>query len=224
MTADAGAALEYHGGGDDAMVRRSFDRIFFERFYGEIATRVMTAADVRWRARFVTSYLAHLQIPVRTVLDAGCGTGLWKRALKRIDHRIRYTGIDPSEYLCRRYGWTQSSLTDYRPRDSFDLVVCQDVMQYLTASEVEKGLAVVARACRGALYFDVPTRDDIDAGLLDMDKTDRDIHVRSAAWYRRRLGTYFLNAGGGVFVARGAGAVLLALERLDAGVRARRRG
>jgi SAM-dependent methyltransferase len=199
------------------MTRRSFDQAFFQRFYGDIATRVLSAEDVRWRARFVTSYLAHLQVSVRTVLDAGCGTGLWKKELRRIDRRIRYTGIDPSEYLCRRYGWTMSSITDYQPREPFDLVVCQDVMQYLTASEVDRGLAVIAHACRGALYFDVPTRDDIDTGLLDMEKTDRDIHVRSAAWYRRRLGKHFINAGGGVFVARRAGAVLLALERLDAG-------
>lgn len=205
------------------MARRSFDQSFFQRFYGDTATRVLSAEDVRWRARFVTSYLAHLQVPVRSVLDAGCGTGLWKHELRRIDRRIRYTGIDPSEYLCRRYGWTRCSITDFQSRESFDLVVCQDVMQYLDASEVEKGLDVMASVCRGALYFDVPTRDDIDDGLFDMEKTDRDIHVRSAAWYRSRLGRHFVNAGGGVFVARDADAVLLALERLDGGASRRRR-
>jgi hypothetical protein len=37
--------------------------------------------------------------------------------------------------------------------------------------------------------------------------------VRGAAWYRRRLQKHFVNAGGGVFVAPRARAVLLALER-----------
>jgi SAM-dependent methyltransferase len=194
--------------------RRSFDRAFFDRYYHRPETAVVTSDDVYRRARFVVSYLAHLQVEVRSVLDAGCGTGLWKRALRRIDPGIAYTGIDPSEYLCRRYGWTRGSIADFSARRKYDLVVCQDVMQYLTTADVDRAFAAIARVCRGALYFDVPTRDDIEAGRLDMRRTDRLIHVRSAAWYRRRLGRHFANAGGGVFVSPRARAVLLALERL----------
>jgi len=197
-----------------AASRRSFDREFFDRYYRTSATAVISAQDVYRRARFVTSYLAHLQVEVHSVLDVGCGTGLWKRALRRVDRSIAYTGVDPSEYLCRSYGWIRGSVVDLPPRRRFDLVVCQDVMQYLSAREVDRGLAAIARSCRGALYVDVPTRDDIDAKLLDMRKTDRRIHVRSAAWYRRRLEKHFANAGGGVFVSPRAKAVLLSLERL----------
>ena len=195
--------------------RRSFDCEFFDRYYRTPANAVITAQDVYRRARFVISYLAHLQVEVHSVLDVGCGTGLWKRALRRLDRSIAYTGVDPSAYLCRRYGWIRGSVVDLPPGRKFDLVVCQDVMQYLAAREVDRGLAAMARACRGALYVDVPTRDDIDAKLLDMRKTDRRIHVRGAAWYRRRLQKHFANAGGGVFVSPRARAVLLSLERLD---------
>jgi uncharacterized protein with ACT and thioredoxin-like domain len=80
---------------------------------------------------------------------------------------------------------------------------------------VRRSIAAMTRACRGALYFDVPTRDDIDDDLLDMKKTDREIHVRSAAWYRKLLSKNFVNAGGGVFVRRTARAVILALEKLE---------
>lgn len=167
------------------------------------------------RARFVTSYLDHLQLDVRRVLDAGCGTGLWKRALRRIDREIEYVGIDPSEYLCKRYGWTRASIDEYAPRRKFDLVVCQDVLQYVDDAAVARSFAAIAGACRGALYFDVPTRDDIDDGLLDMRLTDRAIHIRRAAWYRARLARDFVNVGGGVFLRKGAKAVALALERWD---------
>jgi SAM-dependent methyltransferase len=194
-------------------VRTDFDRAFFARFYHAPATAVTSGDDVLVRARFVLAYMAYLSIPVRTVLDAGCGTGLWKRALLRIDRSIEYTGIDPSEYLSRRYGWIRGSIADFRPRRRHDLVVCQDVMQYMDAGEVDRGLAAIARACRGALYFDVPTRDDIDAGLYDMRRTDRRIHVRSAAWYRRRLSRHFESAGGGLYVSPRAHATLLSLER-----------
>lgn len=195
-------------------IRSEFDRAFFDRFYQRANTAVISADDVYRRARFVLAYLAHLQLEVHSVLDAGCGTGLWKKALRRVDRDIAYTGIDPSEYLCRRYGWTQSAIADFAPRRKFDLVVCQDVLQYVDDAGVRRSIAAMAGACAGALYFDVPTSDDIADDLLDMKRTDRSIHVRSAAWYRRLLQKEFVNAGGGVFVKKDARAVILALERL----------
>ena len=194
-------------------IRSDFDRAFFERYYHSPSTAVLTGDDVLRRARFVLAYLGHLQVGVRSVLDMGCGTGLWKRALRRLDRTIEYTGVDPSEYLCKRHGWIQSSVAGFTSRRKFDLVVCQDVMQYVPGEEAERGIAAMAKVCRGALYFDVPTRDDLEARLYDLGKTDRRIHVRSAAWYRRRLGEHFVNAGGGVFLSPDARVVLLALER-----------
>jgi SAM-dependent methyltransferase len=194
-------------------VRKDFDREFFRRFYEQESTAVIDESDVFRRACFVLAYLAHLRVHVHSVLDAGCGTGLWKRALAGIDESIEYTGIDPSEYMCRRHGWIQSTVADFRPKRKFDLVVCQDVMQYMDSDEVARSFANLARLCRGALYFDVPTSDDIDDGYLDMRKTDRNIHIRSAAWYRKKLEKDFVNAGGGVFVASRSRAIVLALER-----------
>lgn len=196
-------------------IRSEFDRAFFDRYYRRSSTAVISPDDVYRRTRFVLAYLGHLQVEVRSVLDAGCGTGLWKRALRRLDRDISYTGIDPSEYLCRRYGWTCSTIADYATRRRFDLVICQDVLQYVDDRDARRSIDAISRACKGALYFDVPTRDDIDDELLDMKLTDRAIHVRSAAWYRRLLRKEFLNAGGGVFLKRDARAVILALERLD---------
>lgn len=196
-----------------APVRKDFDRSFFSRYYDHASTSVISENDVFQRACFVLSYLAYLQVPVHRVLDAGCGTGLWKRALHRIDRSIEYTGIDPSEYLCRKHGWIQSPVADFKARRKFDLVVCQDVMQYMSADEVERSVDAMGRVCRGALYFFVPTRDDIDSGFLDMRRTDPRIHVRSAAWYGRRLRKHFVSAGGGVFISSRSRAVLLALER-----------
>jgi chemotaxis methyl-accepting protein methylase len=104
-------------------------------------------------------------------------------------------------------------VADFKSRKKFDLVVCQDVMQYMSVAEVDRSFEAIAAVCRGALYFDVPTTDDVDDDLLDMRKTDKNINIRSAAWYRKRLAKHFENAGGGVFIAKDAGAVLLALER-----------
>lgn len=194
-------------------VRRTFDRDFFERYYLDTSTAVMLRDEVHRLARFVTSYLDFLGIELDSVLDAGCGTGMWRGALKRIDPRIEYTGIDVSEYLCRRYGWTQSSIAEFRSRRKFDLVIVQDMLQYLDGEEVDASIDRVAALCRGAVYVDVPTREDFREGALDLRRTDRNIHVRSVAWYRRRLDRYFTSAGGGVFIPRGDRTRLLALER-----------
>jgi SAM-dependent methyltransferase len=197
-------------------VRASFEKPFFDRYYARRTSAVTSASEVFRCARFVCSYLAHLQLDVGSVLDAGCGTGLWRRALRRIDRNIAYTGFDPSDYLCRRYGWTQSTIADFKSRRKFDLVVCQDVLQYLGEREVRRSIRSLSRVCRGALYLYVPTSDDIAEGLLDTGRTDGAIHVRSASWYRKLLRKDFANAGGGVFIARSAGTVVLALERLEA--------
>ena len=194
-------------------IRKDFDQAFFEHYYDRKSTLVLNEDDVFRRVCFVLAYLAHLQVPMHSVLDAGCGTGLWKRGLHSIDRSIKYTGIDPSEYLCRKHGWIQSSVADFKSKQKFDLVVCQDVMQYMSNDEAERSIRTIARVSRGALYFDVPTRDDINDGYLDMRKTDKRIHVRSAAWYRTRLSTHFVNAGGGVFITNRSRAIVLALER-----------
>lgn len=194
-------------------VRDRFDKPFYDRYYASASTAVVSDADIVRLARFVTSYLDYLRVPVESVLDCGCGIGLWQRALRDIDPSVDYTGIDPSEYLCEKFGWVRSTIAGYRTRRRFDLVVCQDVLQYAGDDEAIRSIDKLARFCRGALYFDVPTTDDVADNLLEWDKTDKHIHLRSAAWYRGHLDHRFIGAGGGVFVPKESATVVLALER-----------
>jgi len=194
-------------------VRRNFDRAFFKRYYHDASTAVAHSGEALRRARFVLAYLDFLCVDVKNVLDAGCGVGLWRRALRRIDPSIAYTGIDTSEYLCQRYGWTRASITEFRSRQKFDLVICQDMLQYLDGSEVRRAVDSLARLCRGACYVDVPTREDVAERTLDLTRTDRRIHLRGVRFYRRLLDPHFVAAGGGVFIPRNARATILALER-----------
>jgi 2-polyprenyl-3-methyl-5-hydroxy-6-metoxy-1,4-benzoquinol methylase len=194
-------------------IRRNFDRDFYERYYGRRASAVATEEDAERLARFLLSYLGYLGVRVRTVLDAGCGVGMLGRALDRLDKDIEYFGTDPSEYLCNEYGWAQNSIAEFKSRRRFDLIVCRDVLQYVTDKEVRTSIDNIARHCRGSFYLDVPTKDDFDEGLLDERKTDPRIRVRSAAWYRRRVDPHFQSVGGGLFIPRDSDTVVLALER-----------
>lgn len=194
-------------------VRDTFDKTFYDRYYLRPSTAVVSSNDILKRARFVLAYLDYLGVPVRSALDAGCGLGLWCDALHRLDKSIEYTGIEVSEYLCLEMGWQQSTIANFKTRRKYDLVICQDVMQYIDDRESVQSIRKLSRICRGVLYFDVPTREDIRDGFLDETRTDREIHLRGAEWYKTQLSKYFISAGGGVFVPKQSDTVVLALER-----------
>jgi len=99
-----------------------FDADYYRRFYGDAETRVVSRREVARLVRFVTAYLAYLELPVRRVLDAGCGLGWWRAPLLRRYPKAVYTGIELSPHLCRERGWERASVVDYRAAVPFDLV------------------------------------------------------------------------------------------------------
>ncbi|MDH5675205.1 MAG: class I SAM-dependent methyltransferase [Myxococcales bacterium] len=191
-----------------------FDRRYYQRFYRDPATRVTTPREIERLANFVDAYLRYLQLPVKRVLDAGCGLGYWHRALAKLRPQARYTGIELSPYLCQRYGWIKASVVDYRPRGRFDLVICQGVLQYLDAQQASAAIENLAGLCRGVLYLEVLTAEDW-AEHCDRGASDGDVHRRPAAFYRRRLGKHFRCLGGGLWLNREAPTVLYTLETAD---------
>jgi len=192
----------------------AFDADYYARFYRARGTRVSGLRDTHKLAAFVAGYVDYLGIPVKRVLDAGCGLGRWQGALAARYPRARYTGIEVSPYLCQRHGWTQASIVDYAPRGRFDLIVCQGVLQYLDDSEAARALHNLGRLCRGALYLEALTAEDW-RDACDRRATDGAVHRRPAAFYRKHLARHFIAVGGGLFVQRDAGVVLYALERAD---------
>ena len=204
----------------DAPDRERFDAGFYRRHYRDAQTRVVTQREMRRRAEFVAAFVRHAQWPVRSILDVGCGLGLMRSALVEQFPRARYTGLEVSQYLCDRYGWICASAADYRPARPYDLVICYDVLQYLPLAEARAALRNLARLCRGVLHFGALTTEDWRYHC-DRRLTDRNVHLRSADWYRRRLAGDFLNAGSGMLVRKGAPIHLWELERAARPVRAR---
>lgn len=190
-----------------------FGADYFHRFYGQRNTRVAEPADSVRLARFIAAYASMLEIPVRRILDVGAGTGRFRRPLLRAFPAARYDGIDVSEYACARHGWRCCSVTQLT-RGSFDLVICNDVLQYLPRAEAALAMARLAERCDGLLYFAALTREDWEQNC-DRSRTDHDVHVRSTRWYRRRLADGFRNLGGGLFLRRTAPVVVYSLHALD---------
>ena len=191
-----------------------FDAAYYERFYRRAKTRVSDAKEIQKLGRFVCSYVDYLGLPVRRVLDAGCGLGRWRGVIAEHYPRARYTGIEVSAYLCKRYGWTQASIAEYRARGGFDLVICQGVLQYLDDREASAALENLARLCRGALYLEALTAEDW-RDACDQRATDGAVHRRPASFDKKRLARQFHALGGGVFVKRDADIVLYRLEHLE---------
>jgi 2-polyprenyl-3-methyl-5-hydroxy-6-metoxy-1,4-benzoquinol methylase len=156
---------------------------------------------MRARARLIAASVEYVGLPVTSILDAGCGVGLLRAPLKRALRKASYTGLEFSEYLCRRYGWRQGSIATFRTRERFELVICYDVLQYLAAPEARRAIANLARVCRGALYFGALTTEDWRENC-DRTRTDRIPDLRPGAWYRRELARAFRPIGCGMWLKR----------------------
>jgi SAM-dependent methyltransferase len=191
----------------------SFDHEYYKRFYYDPNTAVTSKREIQARARLIAAYALHTGLPVRRILDAGCGTGLLRPWLRRYLPRAVYTGIEASEYLCQRYGWQQAQIETYKPTAPFDVVVCYDVLQYLDSRTADRALANFGKLCRGVLYFTALTRVDWEHNC-DRSRTDSNVHLRSANWYRSRLRTNFREAGCGFWLRRGAPFTVWDLESL----------
>ena len=196
-----------------AQARREarFDRDYYARYYFDPRTAVATRYEMSSRARLIAALTAHAGLPVRRILEAGCGTGMLRAALRRLLPGAHYVALEASEYLCERYGWEHGRIETYRARNAFDLLICYDVLQYLDARAAERALENFGRLCRGVLYFSALTRLDLECNC-DPRRTDPDVHLRNARWYRERLRRHFHEAGLGFWLRRAAPLTLWELE------------
>ena len=189
----------------------AFDQAYYDKFYFDPRTAVTTQAEMRARAQLIIAYAGHVGLPVRRILDAGCGTGMLRKPFEKAFPKARYVGLDVSEYLCERYGWEHGTVDTWRSAVPFDLVVCYDVVQYLDERAAARALGNLARLCRAVLYFGALTATDWQRNC-DRRRTDAEVHMRDGSWYRARLRRYFHEIGAGFWLRRGAPLTVWELE------------
>jgi ubiquinone/menaquinone biosynthesis C-methylase UbiE len=121
---------------------------------------------------WVEKYLAHRVRPGAEVLSVGCGPGVILSAVANLDSSIRATGIDVSEVRLkqakernRENSRAQFVCGDAQSMEfqsnSFDLVYCRMLLQYL--KEKERAVSEMARVCKpgGTVFL-----QDLDGQLL----------------------------------------------------------
>ena len=194
--------------------RKLFDEAYYQRFYVDPKTRAMTPAGFERLGDYVCTALKYLEQPVKRVVDVGCGMGYWRNVIERHFPRAKYQGVEVSDYLCAKFGWKKASVVDYRSRWPFDLVICSDVLQYLDEAEARDAIDNLDRLCRGVMYFGALTQRDWHENC-DQQRTDDVGYLRTGAWYREHLDTWFDNIGGGLFVSRRSPVVLYELETIS---------
>jgi trans-aconitate methyltransferase len=180
----------------------AFTPDFYKRFYANARTRVTSKREMYLRATAVAALVRHLEIDVTRILDAGCGLGWMREGLLEIFPRAHYVGIEVSKHLCDELGWVHASLADYRARGQFDLIICYDVLQYISDRDAVRAMSNLARLSRGAVYFHAPTLEDWHANA-DRSVSDSAIRLREAQWYRTRLSRSFRHVGFGIHVRKG---------------------
>lgn len=171
---------------------KQYDRDYFQRWYRDPALRKEAIGGRARLARKVALAVATaeywLERPLRSVLDVGCGEGPWQPVLARLRPKATYLGFDSSEYAVRRFGARRglhrAAFGDFahlRPCPPVDLLVCSDVLHYLDARELDRGLPGLAELCRGIAFLETFTRED------PIDGDTEGFRRRPGAFYRQRL-------------------------------------
>jgi SAM-dependent methyltransferase len=201
---------------------KRYDRDYFDKWYRDPHHRVSTGAVVARKVRMVLGVADYLLgRPVRRVLDVGCGEGAWLLALRRLRPGIAYVGVDPSEYVVRRFGRTRNlrrgtlaTVGSAAGPGPFDLVVCCDVLQYVSDDELRLGLGHLGALLGGVAFLEAYTSDDDVEGDL------RGWHARTPGAYRALFSEAGLTACGlHCYAAAGVAANTAALERAGAAAR-----
>lgn len=192
-----------------------FDEAYYQRYYWDKKTSVVDPAHFQRLGHFVCSYLKYLRVPVRRVLDIGCGIGLWRDVIAEQFPGASYHGVEFSEFLCNKYGWERGSVVDYCNYETFDLIICQGVLPYLNPSDLKLALNNLGTLSRGALYVEAVSREDYERDIIDEELTDKRLFRHRAELYRRGLSRHFKELGGGMWLQRDCETPLFELECAD---------
>jgi SAM-dependent methyltransferase len=190
---------------------RRFDEAYYHRFYESPPTRVVSPEEHAHLAEFVVAFARWNKIELKSVLDIGAGTGLWKYWFEKNEKGVQYTGTEVSAAMCKKHGFLHRDIARWRDRKKHDLIICQGVLQYLPDPDVAPAVANIAAMSRGLVYIEVTTRADL-RDRCDKTRTDTDIHVRNGSYYRGILSKHLIFVGAGLWWVKDRPAPFYELE------------
>lgn len=195
------------------MTAKTYDRAYFDTWYRKQG--IGGAQRLRRKVALAVAMAEyHLERPIRTVLDIGCGEGAWRAPLLALRPRAQYLGFDSSTYAIERHGRRRNlhfarfaDFAHLRPCPPVDLLVCSDVLHYVPTRELDRGLPGLAELCGGVAFLEAFTREDETEG------DDVGFIGRPARFYRERFAALGLRfVGSHCWLAPGRAEDAAALE------------
>jgi hypothetical protein len=176
-----------------------FDADYYRKFYETPATAILAREAMINEVAFVVAFCNHIGLTIARFADVGAGTGWWAKEFElQYGSSAHIETYDASSASCELYGHRRVPLQRLGGRPA-DLVVCRDVLRYLSDTDAATGIKRLAGKCRGVMYLHVVTREDD----FDRDASDTEGVFRPASWYTGRLhAAGFLDCGMGLFVSR----------------------
>lgn len=198
------------------MPEKIYDARYFERWYRRSSVGVGKDDFVARKVHLAVSAAEYLLgRPLERVLDVGCGEAPWRAHLKKLRPRVSYEGMDGSEYAVKRFGrsrdiklGTLGELGKAGFRGRYDLVVCADVLHYVSTAEARAGLTAMHKLCTGVAFIEAFTSADAIEGDHDH------FQQRSPAAYHALFkAAGFVPLGLHLYATTGLSHSLVALER-----------
>lgn len=156
---------------------KNYDQAYFDHWYRSALASKRSPADLARKVAYAVAATEwFIGRKIRSVLDVGCGEGIWRAPLLRLRPDLAYLGLDASEYAVRRFGARRNlqrarfgDLATFRPCSPVDLLVCADVMHYLSTRELNAGLPGLASLCGGLAYLETYTAEDVADAAIEGD-------------------------------------------------------
>jgi SAM-dependent methyltransferase len=193
---------------------KTYDRDYFQHWYRKAGLH--DRARLRRKVALAVAQAEHyLERPIRSVLDIGCGEGIWRAPLLELRPRASYLGFDSSEYAVRRYQRSRNvhlaRFGDFawlRPCAPVDLLICSDVLHYVPSRELSQGLPGLAELCGGVAFLELFAAED------EFEGDHAGFQARPGRWYRSRFtGAGFTAIGSHGWLSPGLSGQAAALEK-----------
>ncbi len=196
-------------------MKKQYNQAYFDYWYRDPIHRVKSADELKRKVQLVlaiTEY--HLGRSVESVLDVGCGEAVWLKPLRELRPKLRYLGLDASEYVVDKFGASRNilfcrlaELEQFQPPSAFDLLICADILHYVSSAELLLGVKEFSRLCSGVAFIETFCKGDDFIG----DKVG--FIARNATWYRKILSkNSWTHCGNHCYLGAAARANSVALE------------
>lgn len=164
------------------MAGNDFERAYYESDTFWVGEMVQDAANQK-RIQLTAEYV---KPDVQSVIDVGCGNGVFLKYLNRVSPHLHLVGVDRSETALRYVDVQKIEANiDKIPVDdhSFDCVTCLEVLEHLPVNIYERSLDELARISKKYLIVSVPYKEILEHSYTKCPncKTifNRELHLRS---------------------------------------------